>query len=173
MTRAGSKRHNEGQMRQKSYICPTIRKIRYYPMKKILILFYIAALFLAACKDNSYKTGKSGLRYRIISTGKGELVKPGQFLKMQLRQEYGDTILNDTKRTGAAFQQLDTAVMSAASFDIFRRVRAGDSLIFRLPADSAFGLKKPSFYKKKVKELVTYIKIESLTDSVEGQRGGL
>lgn len=133
----------------------------------------MAVLCLTACTDNNYKTGKSGLRYRIVSTGNGELVRPGQFLKMQLRQEYGDTVLNDTKRTGPAFQQLDSAVMSAASFDIFKQVRAGDSLIFKLPADSAFGLKKPSFYKKDVKELVTYIKIESITDSVEAHQRGL
>ena len=117
-------------------------------MKRILMIFYIAVLYLTACTDNNYRTGKSGLRYRIISRGNGELVRPGQFLKMQLRQEYGDTILNDTKRTGAAFQQLDSTVMSAASFDIFKQVRAGDSLIFKLPADSAFGLKNLHFTKK-------------------------
>lgn len=139
------------------------------------MIFYtvVFCLNLTACTDNNYKTGKSGLRYRIISAGNGELVRPGQFLKMQLRQEYGDTVLNDTKRTGAAFQQLDSTVMSAASFDIFKQVRAGDSLIFKLPADSAFGLKKPSFYRKDVKELVTYIKIESVTDSVEAHERGL
>lgn len=136
------------------------------------MIFYMAVLCLTACTDN-YKTGKSGLRYRIIGIGRGELVKPGQFLKMQLRQEYGDTVLNDTKRTGAAFQQLDSTVMSAASFDIFKQVRVGDSLIFKLPADSAFGLKKPSFYKQDVKELVTYIKIVSITDSVEAHQSGL
>ena len=143
------------------------------PMKKALMILYVGFLYLIGCTDHSYKTGKSGLRYRIISTGKGELVRPGQFLKMQLRQEYGDTVLNDTKRTGAAFQQLDSATMSAASFDIFKHVRTGDSLIFKLPVDSAFGLKKPSFYKKEVKELVTYIKIEAVTDSVEARERGL
>lgn len=117
--------------------------------------------------DNDYKQTFSGLKYKIITSDRGSIVKYGQYIKYNARQMYGDSVLNDTKNTGPQNQKLDSTSMSKAAFTIFKQVRLGDSIVFKMPVDSAFKKKKPSFYKKDVRELITYLKIEEIIDSLE------
>ena len=132
----------------------------------------IICFFLFACKskqDEGFKKVDGGLQYKAIGGREGGLVQPGQFLKLHVKQFYNDSLLSDTDSLLPQYQQLDSTQLSKQSYSIFSKVRVGDSLVFRLPSDSAFKTKRPAFAKKDG-WLSTYVKIDAIFSSdVEAQ----
>lgn len=125
-------------------------------MRKISLVLCMAILALSACKE-SFKKGENGLEYKIISSGKGETVKFGNFMQLQVAQIYNngktDSLLSDTRTSpqGAAFDVLDSASMPPAYYKILSKLKAGDSLVIRILVDSAFAKSPqgiPPFFKK-------------------------
>jgi hypothetical protein len=136
---------------------------------KWLVLF---SLFLTACNthhDAPFKKVGPGLQYKTINNGQGDVVKPGEWLKLHVKQYYNDSLLSDTDSTLPQYQQLDSTQLSKQSYNIFSKVRVGDSHIFNVPSDSAYKTKRPAFGKKDG-WLTTYVKIDAILGSeVEAQ----
>lgn len=127
-------------------------------MKRVSIIFLF---ILSGCKDQAFTKTASGMEYRIMHSGYGDYPRQGDFLKLQVKQVFGDTLLMDTRKTLPQYQAYDTAQMSKESCEIFSHVRSGDSIVFRVPSDSAFKTSKPSFVKKH-DWLTTYVKVQAI-----------
>jgi|GEM_PF-6612315 len=121
---------------------------------------FIAAIVLAGCDnaDDGFQKSANGLSYKIISDGRGDPLMPGQFLKIQVKQMYGDSVLSDTRKTMPQFQHYDSNAMSAQAWNIFSNARSGDSIIFKVKYDSAFARAHPELVRKN-KELITSVKV--------------
>jgi hypothetical protein len=115
-----------------------------------------------------FKKVDAGLQYKAINTGSGDVPQPGQYLKLDVKQYYNDSLLSDTDSTLPQYQQLDSTQLSKQSYKIFSKVRVGDSLVFKVPADSAFKTKRPAFANKNG-WLYTYVKIESIMSETEAR----
>jgi hypothetical protein len=131
-------------------------------------LFTALLMILVSCKQKEFTKDATGLDYRIINNGSGDTPKEGQYLKLQVRQAYNDSTLSDTRNMLPQYQVFDSTGMSKESYRIFSKVHVGDSLVFRVPSDSAFKVKTPAFVKGKG-WLYTYVKVEAILSETEAQ----
>jgi FKBP-type peptidyl-prolyl cis-trans isomerase FkpA len=125
-------------------------------MRKISYLLLASLIMLAACKT-SYKKGEAGMEYAIINSGKGDLLKQGDFLEMHFtnllsRKGKKDTLLNNTREMGAPqIMQFDSMNIPPAYLKIFKQMKVGDSVSTRTLVDSMFKQspeQQPPFMKK-------------------------
>ena len=58
-------------------------------MKKSAYLLLLVAVVFAAC-STPYKKGEEGMEYKIIADGKGETLKPGDFVELHFTSVYND-----------------------------------------------------------------------------------
>jgi len=108
-------------------------------MKKLqtcsLILSVI--LFAIACTNNNgLKRTKSGILYKISSDGKGQVAKPGQFLKLNLMQKIKDSVIYNSADAMPAYVRVDSARPSYSVSEVFSMLRKGDSAVVILLGDS-------------------------------------
>ena len=108
----------------------------------------IASIFCCSCHREQFIRFKKGLEYRIISIGEGDSIRPGETLKLHLKQVYHDSVLNDTRDSLPFYQVYDSLSLTPESWYIFGKLRKGDSAIFRSVGDSAFKKGIPPFAKK-------------------------
>ena len=134
-------------------------------MRKISYLLLLITVSFAACKE-SYQKGGDGMEYKIIADGKGETIKPGQFVEFEmvamLSKGTKDSILNSSRETGAPQIMLyDSTALPPAYFKIFAKLRNGDSLSTRVLTDSLFSKKEESMppFMTKGQMLYTNIRI--------------
>ncbi|HMH35143.1 MAG TPA: FKBP-type peptidyl-prolyl cis-trans isomerase [Puia sp.] len=126
-------------------------------MKKITSYVFIISGLLAAmgCDNNQgLKKTKSGLLYKIISDGKGEPAKRGQFLKLNFVQKIRDSIVYNSAEAMPAYVPVDTATPNYSVSEIFGLLRKGDSAIAIQIGDSIerkTGRPLPPYIKKKDK----------------------
>jgi FKBP-type peptidyl-prolyl cis-trans isomerase FkpA len=131
-------------------------------MKKIssYLLIISGMLAMIACDNNhGLKKTKSGLLYKIISDGKGALVKRGQFLKLNFVQKIRDSITYSSAGNMPAYVQVDTALPNYNATEIFGMLRKGDSAVTILLGDSIeskSGRPLPPFIKKKDKITLSF-----------------
>lgn len=124
-------------------------------MKKISYILLASLILLAACKP-SFKKG-DGMEYAIVNSGKGDLIKPGQFLELHFTNVLSskgkkDSVLSNTREMGAPqFMAFDSVNIPAAYFKIFKQMKVGDSVSTRTLVDSMFKQnpeQQPPFMKK-------------------------
>src|SRR5215217_4168815 len=135
-------------------------------MQKRFLFLLVAAAMLASCSDN-YKKTKSGLIYKIYSSGKGDVAKKGQILKMQFRQKLRDSVLQDTYTSVPAYAMVDSVGPVYNAAELFTSLRKGDSLVVIMLGDSInkkMGL--PPFMKKEDK-LTLHFKVVDIFPDVE------
>lgn len=109
-----------------------------FSLKAILGVTTLAAT-LFACKNNSdYKKTKEGLAYKIHTSGKGEFVKPGQFIKVYFSNALNDSTLTDNFGKMPAYGPYDTAGLPTTYnfIDFLHEMRVGDSAEFSIPVDT-------------------------------------
>lgn len=137
-------------------------------MKRIKIVSILLFLFITSCADNGFKKRAGGMSYKHIKLGEGREVTQGEWLKLQIRQTFNDSTIQDTHKTGPQYQVFDSLTLSKESYAIMGLVSVGDSLVFKVPGDSIFakGEKKPPFYKKGG-ELVTYMKVLDILPDID------
>lgn len=137
-------------------------------MKKISFVAALSVLALTACKE-SFKKGDNGLEYKIISSGKGELIGYGHFMQIHVAQYYNngksDSLLSDSRTSpqGSMVEILDSLTTPPQYFKILRQLKKGDSLVIRQLTDSAFRTNPesmPPFFKKG-HYLITTVKMEN------------
>jgi len=129
-------------------------------MKKISSYLFISIAMIAAvsCNNTGLKKTKSGLLYKIISDGKGEPVKRGQFLKFEYSQKVHDSVLNSSANGMPAYVRIDSVGPMYSPVEIFGLLRKGDSAVVIMLADSLVNKmhgQLPPFMKKKDKIVLT------------------
>jgi len=103
--------------------------------------FLLAAIILFSACQQSFKKGEEGLEYKIISGSKGEPIKYGEFMQIDIVQVYSDgkkdSTLSDTRTSsGAIIQPLDSINTPKEYFNILKQLKKGDSLVIRILSDS-------------------------------------
>jgi FKBP-type peptidyl-prolyl cis-trans isomerase FkpA len=135
-------------------------------MRKISYLLLATAVAFSACTE-SYKKGDDGMQYKIISSGKGDLLKTGDFIELHFVSILNgggkkDSVLNNSRDQGAAqIMPFDSTQLPPAYYKIFKQMKNGDSLSTKTLVDSMFKAQPqgmPPFMKKGM-FLVTNIKI--------------
>jgi FKBP-type peptidyl-prolyl cis-trans isomerase FkpA len=118
------------------------------------LLISLALLGAVACTNSEFKKTKSGLMYKIISDGKGQPVKRGEYLKMQVLQKLRDSVLYTTYGGFPFYVPVDSPRPIYSPTEIFTLLRKGDSAVAILLADSLqrkSGGQLPPFMKRKDK----------------------
>ena len=109
-------------------------------MKRSIYLPVFCVLAFAAC-TSPFNKGDHGLEYKIISDGDGKKLAYGNYMQIHLTQRYKgpktDTLLGDTRDYMPRIETFDSAT-PPAYFKILSKARKGDSIVFRLLADSAY-----------------------------------
>ncbi|HEY8387602.1 MAG TPA: FKBP-type peptidyl-prolyl cis-trans isomerase [Parasegetibacter sp.] len=146
-------------------------------MKKSLLYLAFLASFagMQSCKNASFEKTKSGLMYKIISDGKGELLKPGDFVKLHFTQTLRDSLLGGTENSIPAYVRVDSVEGDYSPMEILTMTRKGDSVIIIQLADtiatkSPMGM--PPFMKKgdQVKISMRILEVFKDEASVEADR---
>lgn len=107
-------------------------------MTKITSLLLAVAAFamLAACNTSGYKQTPSGIRYRIISTGDGPLVKKGEILKFNYAQKLNDSSLFNSFNSLPTYAKVDSVGSVYSPIEVFPFLRKGDSVVIVQLADT-------------------------------------
>lgn len=123
----------------------------------------ITCIAVYSCKNDDFKKGSGGgMEYKFFKLGEGQEVQQGNWLKLQTIQKYNDSVLHDTHKERPQYLPFDSTILSKETYAIMSKVSVGDSLVFKVMADSAFKDKKPPFVRKKGGFLYTYIKVENI-----------
>ena len=140
-------------------------------MKKTTILLSALSLLLlvSACKNSGFKKTKSGLLYKIISSGSGPVVKRGDIIKLQFVHKLRDSVLASSYEQMPFYAKVDSVGPVYDPQEIFTMLRKGDSAVVVRLADSL--AKKqgmlPEFIKPKDKLVLSFRVVEVFTvDSI-------
>ena len=101
-----------------------------------IIVAMLAVIVLASCGGGSFKKAKSGLQYKIISDGKGEMLKPGNFIKFNAIVKQKDSVTYNSYGKVPAFTAVDSVGRPYDLSEIIPLMRAGDSAVIVQSADS-------------------------------------
>ena len=130
-------------------------------MKQISSYLLVCTFLLAAvsCSNSEFKKTKSGLLYKIMSDGKGEPAKKGEFLKVNVVQKLRDSILYTSEGGMPVYIPVDSPRPVYSPTEIFPLLRKGDSAVVVELADTLqrkFGGQLPPFIKKKDKISIAF-----------------
>ncbi|MFT3980504.1 MAG: FKBP-type peptidyl-prolyl cis-trans isomerase [Ferruginibacter sp.] len=142
-------------------------------MKKIPMIAVLAIVALSACKE-SFKKGKNGIEYKLITSGGGEKIKQGQFMQLAVGQYYNngktDSLLSDSRTSpqGDMIDVYDTSRIPPEFAPLLGMLRKGDSLVIRVLTDTVFkgpqGIPEPF---KKGRYMMTTVKMVDIFKTPE------
>jgi FKBP-type peptidyl-prolyl cis-trans isomerase FkpA len=138
--------------------------------KTTIVLSALSLLLLAtACKNSGFKKTKSGLLYKIISSGSGPVVKRGDIIKLQFVHKLRDSVLASSYDQMPFYAKVDSVGPVYDPQEIFTMLHKGDSAVVVRLADSL--AKKqgqlPEFIKPKDKLILSFKVVEVFTaDSI-------
>jgi FKBP-type peptidyl-prolyl cis-trans isomerase len=99
-------------------------------MRQVFLCVLMVAIIFSGCGNADYQRTNDGLYYRIIKSGKGDLIKPRTYLKIHQSAEMGDTVFFSTFGKIATFGYFDSLATPSHEFlDILDKMRIGDSAI--------------------------------------------
>ena len=130
-------------------------------MKKtttILLTILLVALMVGCSEKGGFKKTRSGLAYKIISDGKGPLVKKGELLKIHFSNKVHDSVLGSTYGTMPTYAQVDSVGPEYNPTEIFSLLRKGDSAVIILEVDTLAKRNPgqlPPYFKPKDKMILT------------------
>ncbi len=118
-----------------------------------IFLSFLLMILMAACSEKGgFKRTKSGLAYKIISDGKGPLVKRGELLKIHFSNKVHDSLLGTTYGSMPTYAQVDSVGAEYNPAEVFPLLRKGDSAVIVLEVDTLLkrspGQLPPSFRAK-------------------------
>ena len=108
-------------------------------MKKTTWILASLVMLLTSCLNSGFKRTKSGLMYKIISTGSGPVAEYGNHIKMHFSRR----ITNDTNVVSSydqmpIFVPVDSIGPVYDPREIFNLLRKGDSAVIMVSADTLF-----------------------------------
>jgi FKBP-type peptidyl-prolyl cis-trans isomerase FkpA len=121
-----------------------------------MFLFVAGTVALTACKE-AFKKGDEGMLYRIISDGKGNTLKAGDFVEVHFENLLSgagrkDSLLASSREQGAPqIVKVDSMTLGPTFYKLMIQLRAGDSLVSKTMVDSIFKrdmTQMPPFMKK-------------------------
>jgi FKBP-type peptidyl-prolyl cis-trans isomerase FkpA len=129
-----------------------------------------AALLLASCNNVDFKKTKSGIPYKVIGSGKGDLIKPNDIIKFHVIQKKNDSVLFSTYGVGEPQYAQVTAPPAVASYgdigtnvmEIFSKARKGDSIYIYQIGDSLLAKTPPLAQQinlKKGDKMITTVRV--------------
>jgi FKBP-type peptidyl-prolyl cis-trans isomerase FkpA len=145
-------------------------------MKNVsLYLLAVLTLFVtASCKQQGFKRTKSGLLYKLYSDKKGDPVKKGQFMKMEVVEKVHDSLLFSSLGSLPAYVRVDSSRNDYSPMEVFPLLRDGDSVFIVEIGDTLrrkFG-QLPAFIKKGDKITLSFkvLKVFASEDLVSADR---
>lgn len=130
-------------------------------MKKtttILLAGLLMVLMVGCSEKGGFKKTRSGLAYKIISDGKGPLVKKGEMIKIHFSNKLRDSVLGSTYGSMPTYAEVDSIGPEYNPTEIFSLLRKGDSAVIIIEIDTLSkrnpGQLPPSF-KPKDKMILT------------------
>lgn len=125
-------------------------------MKHLFYVVIMSAIFFSSCTESTKKF-TDGTEYKIISDGKGQQIKSGNFIEVEILKKYKDSVLFDSREIMPQFGAYDTAQFPPLFKVIFKNIRVGDSIYTRTPVDSVYKAgNMPLFEKKGEYESTSY-----------------
>lgn len=148
-------------------------------MKRVYYLSLIVAIaaVVTSCNKVNFKKTKSGLIYKIVSSGsKDSTAKAGNWLKLHYKQTLnGDSLLGTSYGKSPIYQQVvgDLSTVKYNPVEIFPMLRKGDSVMVIMFVDSIFsknsGRQMPPFFKKGDKLELSFKVLEVFRDEAKFQ----
>jgi FKBP-type peptidyl-prolyl cis-trans isomerase FkpA len=139
-------------------------------MKHSFYLVTAAMVLLASCTQPFKKTD-NGIEYKIISDGKGKQVGYGQFFEIQFDQQYKssnkDTLLFTSKDYSNQILALDSVNIPPVYYNIFKQVKAGDSVVIKQLTDSIMKQGQVAPFMKKGAHIIAHYKIVNVYQTRE------
>ena len=132
-------------------------------MKKSILFLALASMVFAGCNLSGYKHTKTGLYYKIFSSG-GKQLKAGQFVKIQVNGFIHDSAFFDTRKQMAFYVQVDSVGRPHDFSEILHLMKEGDSAVTIQFVDTLMkngGLQMPPYFRKgdKIKSCLKIIKV--------------
>jgi FKBP-type peptidyl-prolyl cis-trans isomerase len=105
--------------------------------KLLFALPLFMAILLVSC-ETKFKKGTGGMEYKIISNGKGALIKDGNSFEITPYATYTkkDSILITEENRVNQIVTLDSTKIPPAYYAIFKQIREGDSVVVKEKTDS-------------------------------------
>lgn len=104
---------------------------------KAVLAFSVLVLMLVSC-ETKYKKLPGGVEYKIISKGKGAVIKEGntfEFTPYAIYTKKDSVLLPDDNRVNQ-IGMLDSTKINPTFYKIFKDIREGDSVVVRERTDS-------------------------------------
>lgn len=99
-------------------------------MRQFFLWAFVLGIIFSGCGNADYERTDDGVFYRIIKTGKGDLIKPRTYLKINQSAEMGDTVFFSTFGKIPTYGFFDSLTTPSHEFlDILHLMRVGDSAI--------------------------------------------
>lgn len=99
-------------------------------INKWLLPVIFLPIIIQSCGNADYRRKKDGLVYRIISTGKGDVIKTGIYVKLHQKVLVGDSILYTSYTKVPTYGFFDSIQVPSHDFlDMLQEMRVGDSAI--------------------------------------------
>jgi FKBP-type peptidyl-prolyl cis-trans isomerase FkpA len=94
----------------------------------LYLLAVLTLFFTASCKQQGFKKTKSGLMYKLYSDKKGDPVKKGQFMKLEVVEKVHDSLLFSSMSSMPAYVRVDSSRNDYSPAEVFPLLRKGDSV---------------------------------------------
>jgi FKBP-type peptidyl-prolyl cis-trans isomerase FkpA len=89
----------------------------------------IAGVIFSSCGKLSYKKAPGGFPYKVFSNGKGEQIKPGSIIKLNIENKVNDSVYNTTFGKQPAYIQAQYMGQKYDISEIWTQLRNGDSVV--------------------------------------------
>lgn len=110
-------------------------------IKQGFVTLLLVGSLLSACKNKDFKTTDSGLKYRFIEEGAGEMPEPGNVMVINMTyKDSNDSVLFSTEEHGEPMPMpVDSTWTSDGSiYEIFKMMKKGDSVEIQITAEDFF-----------------------------------
>lgn len=135
--------------------------------KFLVVLPFFMAILLVSC-ETKFKKLAGGIEYKIISNGKGQLIKDGHHFEITPYAIYTkkDSILITDENRVNQIVTLDSTRIPPAYYSIFKQIREGDSIVVKEKTDSILSKGSEIPWMKKGYVILQSFKVQKIyTDS--------
>lgn len=141
-------------------------------MKRSILFLLITAVAISSCNLSGYKKTKSGLYYKIVTSGGKTPMKPGQFAKIQMIGYVHDSLFFNTNEGLPYYTPVDSVGRPHDVTELFKYFGEGDSVVVIQSVDTLAkmpGFRMPPFFHKgdKIKSCLKVVKVFNTLDEAQ------